>query len=340
MTPREKIQSLLEGKTLDPPPVLPMATFSTAHLAGIPVRRARLDADLMARCLLEGLEKGGYDGIYAGWESSFNLLAAALGCGLSDPPDDVPSVDRPLLSGEAPDPDLVDPDRVEKDPAVALHARVAGILAEKVGETHMVFAYVPGPFTVAGLLLGSDRLLLEAAQDPDLVKAIVERAEEACFRFARSRAEAGADVLVTADPLASSSVISPPMFRRFAKGPLSKLMERIAGELGKVPSLHICGRTTPILKDMAETGARILELDHAVEMEEAAAKIPPGVVLQGNVDPALLLSGPVEEIEKAAAKALEACRGRPFILSTGCEVGLRTPLEHYRALVETSRAGN
>ena len=256
MNPRDKIQAVLEGRNLDLPPVLPMATFSTAHLAGIPVREARHDADLMARCLLEGLEKGGYDGIYAGWESSFNLVAAALGCGLSDPPDDVPSVDRPLLSSDRPDPDLVDPGKVEKDPGVALHAQVARTLKEKVGETHMVFAYVPGPFTLGGLLLGSDRLLLEAAQDPDLVSRIVERAEEACFRYAKSRKEAGADVLVVADPLASSSVISPPMFRRFAKGPLKRLLGKIAGELSAVPSLHICGRTTPILKDMVEKHAK------------------------------------------------------------------------------------
>ncbi len=339
MTPREKILALLEGTPLAPPPVLPMATFSTAHLAGIPVREARHDAELMARCLLEALEKCGYDGIYAGWESSFNLVAAALGCGLSDPPDDVPSVDRPLLSGDPPDPDLVDPGRVDRDPGVALHAEVARIIQEKVGRTHLVFAYVPGPFTLAGLLLGSDRLLLETAQDPDLVKGIVDKAGEACFRFARSRAEAGADVLVVADPLASSSVISPPMFRRFAKAPLSSLLGAIAGELGKIPSLHICGRTTPILRDMAETGTRILELDHAVDMKRAASEVPEGIVLQGNLDPALLLSGPVEKIREAALQAVEACEGRPFILSTGCEVGLRTPLEHYRALVNVARSG-
>ncbi len=339
MTPREKIQALLEGAPLTPPPVLPMATFSTAHLAGIPVREARHDGALMARCLLEALEKVGYDGIYAGWESSFNLVAAALGCGLSDPPDDVPSVDRPLLAGDAPDPEQVDPEKVEEDPGVALHAQVARTLREKVGETHLVFAYVPGPFTLAGLLLGSDRLLLEAAQDPDLVGRIVDKAGEACFRFARSRARAGAEVLVVADPLASSSVISPAMFRRFAQAPLASLMGKIETDLGKVPSLHICGRTTPILQDMARTGARILEVDHAVDMEEAAAKVPPDIVLQGNLDPALLLSGPVEEIRAAAKRAMKACRGRPFILSTGCEVGLRTPLEHYLALVEAGKTG-
>ncbi len=331
--------ALLEGTPLDPPPVLPMATFSAAHLAGIPVREARHDADLMARCLLEALEKCGYDGIYAGWESSFNLVAAALGCGLSDPPDDVPSVDRPLLAGDPPDPDLVDPGRVDRDPGVALHAEVARIIREKVGETHLVFAYVPGPFTLAGLLLGSDRLLLETAQDPDLVAGIVEKAKEACFRFARSRAEAGGDVLVVADPLASSSVIGPAMFRRFAKGPLTSLLGAIAGELGKVPSLHICGRTTPILSDMAETGARILELDHAVDMNKAASEVPAEIVLQGNLDPALLLSGPKEKIRDAAIQAMEACKGRPFILSTGCEVALRTPLEHYLELIDAGRAG-
>ena len=56
--------------------------------------------------------------------------------------------------------------------------------------------------------------------------------------------------------------------------------------------LHICGNMTPVLDCMADTGAQIIELDTAVSLAEAKARIGDRVCLMGNIHPtAVLLQG-------------------------------------------------
>ena len=52
----------------------------------------------MAEALITGYRKLDYDGIYVGWESSFNLMAEAMGCRLIKKGDNLPSVEKPIIS--------------------------------------------------------------------------------------------------------------------------------------------------------------------------------------------------------------------------------------------------
>ena len=132
--------------------------------------------------------------------------------------------------------------------------------------------------------------------------------------------------------MASCSLISPKMFRKLAKAPLARVLEAIKTELKKIPSLHICGQTTPILADLAEIGPKIIELDHAVDLTKARETLPVEIIIQGNIDPALLLAGPPAAIKKEAIRCLEKTINHPHILSSGCEIALKTPLHHYHAM--------
>ena len=208
------------------------------------------------------------------------------------------------------------------------------LVRKETGRDTPLFKYVPGPFTLASLLRGQERFLRDLIRNPDLVRGILKPATESSKRFAVAAVERGVNVVVVADPVASTSMISPKMFDQFAF-PYTEEVLRAVGGAGGIPSLHICGATTPILKRLVDTGARIVELDYLVDLQFAKEEIGNSVCIEGNVDPTrALLSGRPEDVEREARECIaKAGPGGGFILSSGCEVPLDAPLENVRAMV-------
>ena len=336
-TPRERVMAAVDLKSADAAvPVVPQITYANARLTGISFEDGMRDPEKMAKALVAGYRAFGYDGIYVGWESSFNLAAEAMGCTLRPGGGGIPSVSGGIVNG--PD-DLgkvlaADP---ERDGRLPLHLKALELVRSEVGGDVPLFRYVPGPLTLAGLLRGQDRFLGDLIRNPDLIRELLKLATAASRRFAAAVAERGADVVVVADPMASSSVISPKMFEQFALPYIREVLAEARGA-GCVPSLHVCGRTGPILRKMAETGARIVELDYAVDLKAAKEEIGRAVCIEGNVDPvSILLHGRPEDVEKEARDCVsKAGQGGGLILSSGCEVPLDTPAENIRALVSAS----
>ena len=135
------------------------------------------------------------------------------------------------------------------------------------------------------------------------------------------------------DPVASGSLVSPEMFREFARPYLARLIRSIH-EAGTKAGLHICGETRRLLNDMVATGADFLSID---EMDLAFARQEVGsTVLMGNVSTNLLLEGNPDQVA-AAAKECLARGGEMLILSSSCDVPPGAPKENVLALVKAGR---
>ena len=55
------------------------------------------------------------------------------------------------------------------------------------------------------------------------------------------------------------------------------MITELKSRLSLPVSLHICGNATPILADMAASGADVLELDHQVDMAAACRIVGPQI---------------------------------------------------------------
>jgi len=339
-TPLERVRAAVRLESSDAAvPVVPQITYANASIVGTPFQEAMHDPVKMAKTLVAGYRMLGYDGIYVGWESSFNLVAEAMGCTLKPGGGGIPTVSGGIVSGPS-DLDKVivaDPERSGRLP---LHLKALEVVRGEVGRDVPLFRYVPGPLTLASLLRGQGRFLGDLIRSPDLVRELLKLATETSNLFAAAVADRGADVLVIADPMASTSVISPAMFENFALPYIREVISEVR-KVGCVPSLHICGRTGPILKKMVEAGPRIVELDYPVDMKAAKEEIGKSVCIEGNIDPvSTLLHGRPEDVEAEAEKCISmAGRDGGFILSSGCEVPLDTPAENIIAMVSASRRG-
>jgi len=86
-----------------------------------------------------------------------------------------------------------------------------------------------------------------------------------------------------------------------------------------------------------ETGVSVLSLDAGAPMDWATKELPAEIVIQGNLDPIVLLAGG-NAMSAAAETILRHTRGRPFIFNLGHGVLPETPVEHVQALVAEVRA--
>ncbi len=337
VTPYERVMMVINGEMPDRVPVVPQITYTTAQLTGVGLVEALHSPEKTATALLAGQRELGYDAIYAGWESSFNLLAEAMGCVMRFPEDSVPQVAEHVVKTPS-DLDRIKIPDPHKSGRLPIHMKMLTLLKEEVKDQVPLFAYTPGPFTLAGQLGGINPLMMATIQDPEYVHAITDITLQASIRYALANIEAGADVIITADPTASGSLISPTTFENFAAPRISKIVSAVT-KAGAIASLHICGKTTPILDQMAATGVKVVELDHLVNLTEAKQRIGEQVILMGNLDPTeLLLSGTPKQVEATAKACIEGVGADgQYILSSGCEIPPQAPLDNIRAMVTAAQ---
>ncbi|MFX1491740.1 MAG: uroporphyrinogen decarboxylase family protein [Promethearchaeota archaeon] len=333
----ERVMAVLNGKKPDRIPCIPQITYTTAQLTGVGLVEALHTPEKTAEALLAGQRELGYDAIYVGWESSFNLLAEAMGCRMRFPEDSVPQVAEHVIKSPSDLDQLTIPDP-QSSGRLPLHMKLLELIKDSVEGQVPLFAYSPGPFTLAGQLCGINDLMRATILDPQFVRDITEITMEASKAYALANVSMGVNVIVTADPTASGSLISSKTFESFAAPHLTAITKAVQ-KAGAFASLHICGNTNSILDSMAATGVSVLELDHLVNLIEAKKKVGNKVILMGNLNPAeLLLTGTPKDVEEASRSCIEAigADGR-YILSSGCEIPPQAPLENIRAMVTATK---
>ncbi len=264
-------------------------------------------------------------------------MAEAMGCKLQVQPNHIAFVKNQLIKEQS-DLDKIKVADPEQDGRLPLHLKAINLVKEKIGEDIPIFKYVPGPLTLTSILRGQSQFLMDLVRNPKFVYDILKPSTESSKRFAVATLEHGADIVVVADPIASSTVISPKTFDQFALSPIKEVLKAIS-EVGGIPSLHICGKTSPILERMVDAGARIIELDYQVDLASAKEKVGKKVCIEGNVDPVgVLLNGKPNDVKREARECIKkAAKGGGFILSSGCEVPLNVPFENVKAMVSAAK---
>jgi uroporphyrinogen decarboxylase len=267
--------------------------------------------------------------------SDVGILAEAMGSTYHHSPEGIPILDRPLVEGPADLLKLRVPDLDRGRLPVYLQA--VEILHRLNGDRIPVFCFVPAPFTTAAALRGVEDFLVDTVLEPEFALEILRAAEAAAVPLLDELVLRGA-LPVLVDPLASASVASPATYRTFALPGTKRLIERLH-RLDLDVTLHVCGEIAPILEDLAATGADLLSFDQ-VPVGVARDAIGDRVRLVGNVSPRLLLAGDRGEIMAAARAAARDGESTPkgFVLSTGCELPIRTAPESVRAFMEAAKA--
>jgi len=341
---------VLQAAYLQEPDSVPVGPYMGNHgakVAGVKISEYCTDARVMAEAQLKAWDIYGQDIIPV--QSDNYYIAEGFGVKVEMHEDSTPTLKKPVIEDLKDIYGLKVPEPY-RDGRMAVYLEATKRVKEQVGALAAVRGTGTGPFALAGHLMGTERFLMELAMadmDPEgeeaaALRHLLDLTSDALIEFAKALLKEGADIVQAGDSLASIDVISPKMYRKWAFPYEKKFFKAINRELrdkNAAAILHVCGNMTPVLNEMAETGANILELDYKVNIAEAKQRVGGKVCLMGNLNPsALLLMGTPEAVDAEARKCIkDAAGGGGFILGSGCEVAYFTPKENIRAMINVAR---
>lgn len=204
-------------------------------------------------------------------------------------------------------------------------------------ETTLI-GFAGAPWTVATYMVAgrgtpaqTPARIMAYAQETDFA-ALIDLLTEATADYLIAQAEAGAEVLQLFDTWAGSLSISE--FRKWCIVPTRRIVEKVRSVAGDVPIIGFPKGVGIVLPEfIAETGVDGISVDTNMDMVWARDNLSDKAVVQGNLDPVLLVAGG-DALERATLDLLDIFRERPFIFNLGHGITPETPIDNVKRVVE------
>ncbi|CAN5643059.1 uroporphyrinogen decarboxylase [soil metagenome] len=261
--------------------------------------------DVATEITLQPVQRYGVDA--AVLYSDIVTPVAAIGFGVDITPGVGPVVERPFAS--AAELERLRPLEPELDVPYVLET--VQNLATELGEVPLI-GFAGAPFTVASYLVEGaptrtwTKTKAMMHTDPGLWHALVDRLADQALASLRAQVGAGASAVQLFDSWAGA--LTPADYEEFVLPASTKVLDGVA-DLG-VPRIHFGVSTGELLGLMRHAGADVVGVDWRVPLDAARARLTPDVVLQGNLDPALIVAG-WEATEAGARDVLRRNDGHP-----------------------------
>ncbi len=328
MTPRERYEAILNGRTPDFYPRIPiLMQFAAEHIgsnygAFASDHRVLVEANL--RCAADfGLDQ-------LSTISDPYRETSGFGAEIRFHENSVPECVRPPLADLSAGEDTLGNIQVPEPattPRMADRINAVKLYREKIGETFSVLGWVEGPAALAADLRGVSEFLMDLLEEPEWCGELMDLAVETSIGFAKAQIAAGADTIGVGDAICSQ--ISAEVHRELILPRQRRLLDFIRSA-GARTRLHICGQTAHLWPALATLPIDIFDCDHMVDMEAARRTLPAETVLAGNLDPVSELRfGSADSIRPRLAACSGAAAPR-FMVCAGCEVPSGTPTENLK----------
>ncbi len=199
------------------------------------------------------------------------------------------------------------------------------------------------PFTLACYMIegqgSSDfaRVKKMLYQRPDLLHHVLTVNTSAVIAYLNAQIEAGAQAVMVFDTW--GGMLSHAAFHEFSLAYTARIMAGLKREYAgaRVPSIVFTKGGGGWLESIAAIGCDAVGVDWTVDIGAARSRIGTRVALQGNLDPAVMLSSP-EVIHREAGAILESYgRGSGHVFNLGHGISQHTPPENISALIEAVR---
>ncbi|WP_081896955.1 uroporphyrinogen decarboxylase family protein [Clostridium sp. KNHs214] len=336
MTPKERTDAFARGQEIDRIPCMPQMGVTMANLMGITTYEYYHSAERMAELEIFLFEKIRPDSVGVG--TTLRGVAEAMGSKIGYPPNGISYLEEPVLKDIRDAHNLLPADPY-KDGKLPLCLKALKIVIDKIGHLVDVGSDIAGPFSAAAAVVGTENLLKGMIKYPDKVHTLLEVVTETNLRIVEAFAQYGVGLCMS-DPVASTSLISVKQFKEFAMPYQKKCVDKMKELTGKGTTIHICGRSREIWEPILETGITTFSLDNAEDMEEAKNVMGDRVCIVGNLKPVdTMRNGTIEDVmmeaKECIRKSYDSKMG--YILSTGCQIPMGTPIENIQALMDAAR---
>lgn len=330
---------VLKGERLERPPVWLMRQAGR-YLAEYRALRAEkggflelvYDADAAAEITLQPIRRFGFDGAIL--FSDILIVPYALGQNLAFEAGEGPSLTPPLTQAPFPSLERV-PQRLEGIFAIVEKVRKELPLATAF------LGFAGSPWTVATYMVAGrgSREQAEARRfayrDPAAFAEIIDAVADMTVDYLSGQIEAGVEAVQLFDSWSGS--LAPAQFEQWVIAPNARIVAALKERHPHVPVIGFPkGAGAKLAAYARETGVDAIGVDETQDPRWVASALPPGLPVQGNLDPLALIAGG-EALEQAVGSILSAFSERPHIFNLGHGILPDTPIAHVEHLLELVR---
>ena len=289
-TADSRLVRTMRGLSVDRPPVWFMRQAGRSLpeyrkvREGIPMLQACLTPDLAAEITLQPVRRHGVDA--AIFFSDIVVPIKCAGVQVEIKPGVGPVVDEPFETA-------ADVSRLPapQEGMFDLVGQGVALTVAELGATPLI-GFAGAPFTVASYLIegGPSRDLPKTKamilRDPATFAALASRLADLAAAFLRVQILNGASAIQLFDSWAGN--LPARLYREHVLPHSRRVFEQVA-DLG-VPGIHFAVGANHLARDMAGAGNDVLGIDFRVDLDEVDPGLRSTMPLQGNLDPAVLLS--------------------------------------------------
>jgi len=214
-------------------------------------------------------------------------------------------------------------------------------LSKRVGDKTALIGFAGGPWTVACYMVegrtSRDFYVVKsfAYGDGDGFGRLIDLLVEATISHLSAQAAAGAEALQIFE--SHAGVLPTAEFSRWVVDPIKRIVEGVRLNWPNIPIIGFPRGAGVMYSTFArETGVNAVSLDTSVPLDWAMVNLPERMPVQGNIDPAFLLTGG-NEMDSAIDRIVNGCRARPHVFNLGHGVDKNTDPDTVKRLVERIR---
>ena len=290
------------------------------------------DADAAAEVTLQPIRRFGFDGAIL--FSDILIVPYALGQDLR-----FEAGEGPRLSPTLVDASLASLERSEGR-LEGIYGTVEKVAAALPPETTFL-GFAGSPWTVATYMIAGRGSKEQAEarryayRDPQAFAEIIEAVAAMTVDYLSGQIRAGVEAVQLFDSWSGS--LAPAQFEQWVIAPTARIVAALKQRHPDVPVIGFPKGAGGKLGAYArETGVDAIGIDETVDPVWAARELPPGLPVQGNLDPlALIAGGPA--LEKAALHIISAFEDRPHVFNLGHGILPDTPIQHVSDLLALVR---
>jgi len=197
-----------------------------------------------------------------------------------------------------------------------------------------------GIFEITMFLFGYENLCYQIYDNPELVKAVVNRVGNIIYSGYKKLLEVKKIIgFFQGDDMGFKTglLLKPSFFREYIL-PWHKKFSSLAHENNLIYILHSCGNIDEIMRDLIEDVK--IDAKHSFEDEimpvcEFKRKYGDKIAVIGGVDVGKLTLSKKEEIRNYVQEILEKCGTDGYILGSGNSIANYIPVENFLTMIET-----
>ncbi len=201
-----------------------------------------------------------------------------------------------------------------------------------------LIGFAGSPWTVATYMIenGSSKTFSKIKKllycEPNALITLLEKLTSATIAYLKAQIQAGADLVMIFDTW--GAVLSTPHYQAFSLKFMQEIITAIKKEYPHLPTILFTKNGGLWLEAIANTGTDAVGLDWTIEMAVARARIGDQVVLQGNLDPAILYADFATIREQVKHILQQMPKGHGHIFNLGHGIYPDVPVENMAYLIE------